>query len=758
MKPLSRMHLALLALVMINILPAVEAEDSWGVFAIAFASAVLSCIWFRFSRKAPAPKPVIILGVTAATVYLIYEMFYQDQEQTVHIIDLAHFIIFLGCCKFFDFQNYRDAGLLAMISFLLMVISAFVTASPLFAMAAIIDITFGLSWLLHFHTRREADAVNRRQALALSRALGRLPDRLPAETAPQHPELIEQPAEFRGVGIKRAVALSSAFIALSAACLFIVVPRGWRGGIFSRMHGLVPASVTGFSDAVELHNNLITEDETTVMRARFFIGSEPITDVDFQPYLRGLTFDRYFRGKWQRTPSVYPRVLAEATRDAPLPIIELRRDADMSRLIRQEIWLESLGSGVLFGIYPPLVFGSDDVGRIRVDRKDLVIEANSSSRKAAYYTIWSSDEPIFRLLNTTLRRPQSPRDGQSTIPRRVEELARTFVPSGVDTNDPQTHESIARAIRDYLSEKPFEYTLDRRDATRSAEPIIDFLFETRRGHCEYFASAMTLMCQALGMQARLVTGYHGGELNEVGGFYQFRRRDAHAWVEVWLPEQSWTAFDPTPPSTDGARRDRTTLWADINRFLEFLEFKWSTTIVSFDERSRAELADGIAAWLDALLHGHDGNRSVADLFAGLLWGPEFLAVWQRTLYWLLLLLCIALIVVALRVLWIVSLMLREYLPKGKLRPRAIIRKADARFYDRLIVLLENKGHVKPATATPREFAERLSRSNHDLAMVPEIVDWFYEVQYGGHTLGRSRLERVREFLRRLREDPSFGAA
>ena len=102
---------------------------------------------------------------------------------------------------------------------------------------------------------------------------------------------------------------------------------------------------------------------------------------------------------------------------------------------------------------------------------------------------------------------------------------------------------VERALR-YFQQQPFVYTL--------TPPLLDgdnvdgFLFETRQGFCENFASAFTVLMRAAGIPARVVTGYQGGELNELGNFLTVRQRDAHAWSEVWLGEtEGWVRIDPT---------------------------------------------------------------------------------------------------------------------------------------------------------------------------------------------------------------------
>jgi protein-glutamine gamma-glutamyltransferase len=76
-------------------------------------------------------------------------------------------------------------------------------------------------------------------------------------------------------------------------------------------------------------------------------------------------------------------------------------------------------------------------------------------------------------------------------------------------------------------------------------PVDEFLFETRAGFCEHYASSFAVMMRAAGIPARIVTGYQGGEMNTVGNYLTVRQADAHAWVEVWLNGDGWVRVDPT---------------------------------------------------------------------------------------------------------------------------------------------------------------------------------------------------------------------
>ncbi|MBC8007194.1 MAG: DUF3488 domain-containing transglutaminase family protein [Prolixibacteraceae bacterium] len=92
-------------------------------------------------------------------------------------------------------------------------------------------------------------------------------------------------------------------------------------------------------------------------------------------------------------------------------------------------------------------------------------------------------------------------------------------------------------------EQAFTYTLE--PPQLGADPVDQFLFETRSGFCEHYASAFTFLMRAAGIPARVVTGYLGGEINPVDGYFVVRQSDAHAWSEVWLPDEGWVRIDPT---------------------------------------------------------------------------------------------------------------------------------------------------------------------------------------------------------------------
>lgn len=120
---------------------------------------------------------------------------------------------------------------------------------------------------------------------------------------------------------------------------------------------------------------------------------------------------------------------------------------------------------------------------------------------------------------------------------RTRELARTL------RLQTQSDLELIERVLQLFREQDFFYTLQ--PELLAEDSVDDFLFNTRKGFCEHFASAFTTLMRAAGIPARVVTGYQGGDYNRMGGYYIVRQSNAHAWSEVWLGESGWVRVDPT---------------------------------------------------------------------------------------------------------------------------------------------------------------------------------------------------------------------
>jgi len=113
-----------------------------------------------------------------------------------------------------------------------------------------------------------------------------------------------------------------------------------------------------------------------------------------------------------------------------------------------------------------------------------------------------------------------------------------------------------RAVLDFFGNKENRFVYSLQPPLLGRNSVDEFLFRTRSGFCEHYAGAFVVLMRAMGIPARVVTGYQGGERNPVDGFLTVRQSDAHAWAEVWLPARGWIRIDPTAMvSPERIRRD-----------------------------------------------------------------------------------------------------------------------------------------------------------------------------------------------------------
>lgn len=147
---------------------------------------------------------------------------------------------------------------------------------------------------------------------------------------------------------------------------------------------------------------------------------------------------------------------------------------------------------------------------------------------------------------------------------RTRELVQSWQREGLQGQD------VVKRVLDYFNRESFFYSLD--SPLLGSHPVDEFLFETRTGYCEHYASAFTVMMRMAGIPARVVTGYQGGWYNSMGNYLLVRQSDAHAWSEVWFPGSGWTRVDPTS-AVSPARVNQGSLGAlSSPRYL--LDYNW----------------------------------------------------------------------------------------------------------------------------------------------------------------------------------------
>jgi protein-glutamine gamma-glutamyltransferase len=289
------------------------------------------------------------------------------------------------------------------------------------------------------------------------------------------------------------------------------------------------AARSGISDTMSPGDiSQLIESDEVAFRVQF--AGPPPSPRDL--YWRGPVLS-YFDGTRWRAPfrgDDYFRMYAPNARlDAyEDPRAELRGEP-----VRYEITLQPHRQNWLFALDLPradaLPHGTQLTGYYQLLSRELV-------KDVARYALVS--HPEYRLepeLAAHWQRSAS-RLPEDRNPRAVA-LARQWRDEGL--SPPALVERALRMFR----EQEFFYTLE--PPRLGADFVDEFLFGTRRGFCEHYASAFTVLMRAAGVPARIVVGYQGGELNAVGAYYVVRQSDAHAWSEVWLEGRGWVRVDPT---------------------------------------------------------------------------------------------------------------------------------------------------------------------------------------------------------------------
>lgn len=194
-------------------------------------------------------------------------------------------------------------------------------------------------------------------------------------------------------------------------------------------------------------------------------------------------------------------------------------------------------------------------------------------------------------------------------------------------------EARSRAISRHF-EDGYRYSLEPLEGAAS-DPLERFVFEAKQGHCELYAGAMAAMLRAVGIPARVVTGYYGGWWNAAARQLEFVGEDAHAWVEAYDPDRGWVWLDATPPDLRTVRRGKS--WAWIRDLYDWAEGLWYTYVVDYDEKRRRRMLDGVRSlvrgswesWTDA----SSVPSSSQPVGAFVVWVPMALAFLGGGLFW-----------------------------------------------------------------------------------------------------------------------------
>jgi len=579
----------------------------------------------------------------------------------------VHLVLFVMVVRLFSARRDRDFYFLSVIAFLMVLSAALLTVDSVFLLSfAVFMLTAVVSFILMEMRHISAKAgVNWRQS--------------------------GMEMTYRNMAGSLAVAspILVLCILLGAAGIFFLLPRASAGYLGAYAPG--GEITTGFSDRVELGRiGEIQQSASVVMHIRIDGDDRGSFDLKW----RGVALSHFDGRSWSNNRNerpLFPRLDG-------LFVLPPRAGGHSSspRPIHYRVVMEPVGMNVFFlAATPESLEGNyghvaiDDGGGVfNLDPEHPVnrYQATSDIAQTSASSLRSAGQAYPpEVLSSYL--------GLPALDSRIPELARKITASADNDYDR------AAALETYLRTH-FGYSLQL-SRTVPHDPVANFLFERKQGHCEYFASSMAVMLRILGIPSRVVNGFRTGEFNDLTSQYVVRASNAHSWVEAYFPGHGWVAFDPTP----GASIAATTGWSRISMYADAMASFWREWIVNYDVVHQQALAVSAGSrsryWFSVLrrwwhrqyeLLMAAARRSGTEVAGSpLRWGLGGI-------------LTAALLLLAFR---LPRLLLALEKFKLAARPERSPRRAATMWYERMTESVARRGWRKSPTQTPDEFVARI---------------------------------------------------
>jgi transglutaminase-like putative cysteine protease len=753
MYKISQFKPTLYALLLLGILGFSLASESPGVWLLGTGGILLNAWLVRTGRFLPMPRILANVVTIGSMLFVAREAFTPNNTP---VMVIGKFLVLLQLIKLWEQRANRDYAQLLVLSLLLMVAASINTASLLFGILLLVYLFLSLYCCLLFHLKVESDAAK----LAFALPEGKM-----------SPATLRQDERYLTRSMRRLAGFVSAVAIVAAVVVFLLFPRGAGAGMFGPMQFRPSQTLTGFSENVSFQQLArITQSTEEVARVTVYKNGVPVSGAETL-LLRGVTLDRYNdqptptgagRWQWTRVP----------TRDdepgsGTMPIergqsqqIGGEPSAEGDRYV-QQVSLNPTGTKTLFAMAGPIRITVGRDLKLRYSGSDGVIQSDDPLTSKLDYEVVSTNQlPPDTRKEDVQRAIVARKRWEKPNPKIYQYASRPDVSGADDGGKPLAQSrprdayvtdldgKIAEHIENHLR-TAFTYTLDLTDAAklkRDEDPMVAFLYDLKRGHCEYFAGAMALMCQSMGMQARVVNGFKCDEYSNIGHYYIVRQSHAHSWVEV-LTADGWRTFDPT--SSREEQRPETTVWQSVKHFFDFLEFTYANSVIAYDNDHRENLIANVEAkmtnstyspgqWLLKFQNWFDLNMySVGSTAIGvamvlmtlLLVGVVGWFLWER---------------------WMLRrraarIGLDNLPPSDQMR---LVRQLG--FYDDLVRLLAKHHIVRPKHMTPLEFSQSLlflpSQAYESVRRLTEI---FYRVRFGESELSAGMQKRLDAVIGRL---------
>jgi protein-glutamine gamma-glutamyltransferase len=677
----------------------------------------------ELSHRTATILVVAYLGVFPLDVFFFSRAFVATSTNPslfAALLGAVHFLLFVMLVRLYSATTDRDAFFLAILAFSAILAAAILTVDTSFLILFFIFLLFGVATFVGMEMRRGGrDAV------------------VP---------VLAQPAEERRLA--RALILAALSVALGAivlgGALFFFFPR-FSAGYLGRT-SMQPSLMTGFTDDIELGQiGEIKKNPAVVMRVK---------TGKLVPYpqlrWRGIALSTFDGKRWS-TPHHHPAAIApnatgwiyvaDPEQNQRGPALELHYEVLVQPMATDAVFAPMNAISILGGFSGENPTAGYNARRTYLFRDFTGSLFNPFRNYAPVRYYGYSRLPVLNTVKLRAASGDYPEEIRSVylqlpvLDARIPQLAKGVAAKG------RTPYDKAVAIETFLRSR-FTYTLDL-SGKPGDDPLPHFLFETHAGHCEYFASAMTIMLRTLGIPSREVNGFLPGEFNDLAGDYIVRASDAHSWVEVYFPSTGWVTFDPTPAATENFG-----FLSRLGQYVDWMELTWNEWVINYDFAHQVQMAQilqrNTKTWTESA-RGWFAKKETG--------GKQWLRSWldRRGGITLALPVGIALLLVLLKydVLRVVIRRLRWYLQLHGPEGSGANPQLASRLYGELLRVLERRGFARRDSQTPLEFAGAMGEPSLAGA-VREFTVIYAQARFGGVACDTLRLRGLLEQIRAAR--------
>jgi len=670
---------------------------SGGSWYYLFASSIaigINLVAVHKAREIYVGRLFVHLGVFVAICLVFVELI---RIRGIHPRILGHFVILLQLCKLFDRKKTRDYVQLLLLSLLLIIVTAYECAEFWF-LPAIIIYLFSASYTSMILT------IKRGQDVAIERSLK---SRESGQSGSQISWNVTR--RWPGMALWRTICAMLLPSLMMAVLSFFFLPR---------LSGGIPVDGLGNNG----QGNILPRDIHLGRTSRIYQSSAIVMRVGVEDkgvkgsarhassrYMRGYVLDKYSNSRWS----------SESRRPRPIRMVRPFRDRGLSGSGVTHVIDMEPGTGPVLPVpYATYYLSySPDLEIKRSEECEYLITTVGSGYRPMSIVTRSFPLPLTSIQRDVIKQIQpafSPPDvrpsaiarnqitrfarklcgdllekRRALIEKRAGLIAELRRVLNQDQNVLQKeigrlNLEIGRRIAAMLRSN-YQYTLDLSDSDPSQDGVVDFLFHMKKGHCEYFASSMAVMCAMVKVPCRVAIGYVLREYDGEAKEYIVRAKNAHAWCEVYSPQTGWLPIDPTAAGITSEHAEGG-FWSSVGDFFRGMTGWWDRGVVSYSYRDQRELKNYLRSEAGSLWERvgavwRNAWESIEQFFSSGIINSVFI----RTAIFSIVL--IALIMVVVRM--VVRALSRAAKNKS-VDPRRLV------FLEKLFALLEKKGmDVRP---------------------------------------------------------------